>query len=78
MTFSRISELKKSIKVNFLNIERVYCYITFDGSGVKLDGKLKGLVRLTSYDSLFIFLKRAQIHNLVFENERDLIKFMFE
>ncbi|CAK65027.1 unnamed protein product (macronuclear) [Paramecium tetraurelia] len=78
VTFSRISELKKSIKVNFLNIERVYCYITFDGSGVKLDGKLKGLVRLTSYDSLFIFLKRAQIHNLVFENERDLIKFMFE
>ena len=47
------------MKVNFLNIERIYCYITFDGSGVKLDGKLKGLVRLTSYDSLFIFLKRA-------------------
>ncbi|CAD8202663.1 unnamed protein product [Paramecium pentaurelia] len=78
VTFSRISELKKSIKVNFLNIERIYCYITFDGSGVKLDGKLKGLVRLASYDSLFIFLKRAQIHNLVFENERDFIKFMFE
>lgn len=64
--------------MNFLNIERIYCYITFDGSGVKLDGKLKGLVRLASYDNLFIFLKRAQIHNLVFENERDFIKFMFE
>ncbi|CAD8208189.1 unnamed protein product [Paramecium pentaurelia] len=78
VTFSRISELKKSIKVNFLNIERIYCYITFDGSGVKLDGKLKGLVRLASYDSLFIFLKRAQIHNLVFEKDSDFIKFMFE
>ncbi|CAK66338.1 unnamed protein product (macronuclear) [Paramecium tetraurelia] len=78
VTFSRISELKKSMKVNFLNIERIYCYITFDGNGVKLDGKLKGLVRLASYDNLLIFLKRAQINNLIFEKDRDFIKFLFD
>ncbi|CAD8197988.1 unnamed protein product [Paramecium octaurelia] len=78
VTFSRNSELKKSMKVNFLNIERIYCYITFDGSGVKLDGKLKGLVRLASYDNLLIFLKRAQINNLIFEKDGDFIKFLFD
>lgn len=66
------------MKVNYLNIERIYCYITFDGSGVKLDGKLKGLVRLASYDNLLIFLKRAQIQNLVFEKNLDFIQFMFK
>lgn len=44
-----------------MSIERISIYITFDGSGVKLDGKLKGLVRLASYDKLEVFLKRAYI-----------------